>query len=63
MVKMQLKSLQINKLQIVKDMNQNGLTCKDLYAHEDTITPIIMHCKASTPKAVEFRSKLVFKQQ
>lgn len=44
-------------------MNQNGLTCKDLYAHEDTITPIIMHCKASTPKAVEFRSKLVFKQQ
>ena len=30
--------------------------------HEDTITPIIMHCKALTPKAIKFKSKLGFKQ-
>ena len=35
---------------------------KFLYAHEDIITPIIMYCEVSTPKAIEFRSKLGFKQ-
>ena len=35
---------------------------KYLYAHEDIITPKIMHCKVSTPKAIEFRSKIGFKQ-
>ena len=33
-----------------------------MYAHEDIITPIIINCKVSTPKALEFRSKLGFKQ-
>ena len=33
-----------------------------MYTHEDVITPIIMHCKVSTLKAIEFRSKLGFKQ-
>ena len=35
---------------------------KYLYAHEDIMTPIIMYCKESTPKATEFRSKSGFKQ-
>ena len=30
------------------------------YTFEDIITPIIMYSKASTPEAVEFRSKLGF---
>ena len=30
--------------------------------HEDIITPIIMHCKVSIPKAIEFKSKLGLEQ-
>ena len=33
-----------------------------MYAHEDVITPIIMHCRVSTPKTIKFRSKLGFNQ-
>ena len=33
-----------------------------MYAHECIIIPIIMHCRVSTPKSIEFRSKLGFKQ-
>ena len=32
------------------------------YAHEDIITPIIIHCKVSTSKAIELRFKLGFQQ-
>ena len=32
-----------------------------MYAHECIIIPVIMHCGVSTPKSIEFRSKLVFK--
>ena len=35
---------------------------KFVYTHEDIIMPIIMSCRASTPEAIEFRSKLGFKQ-
>ena len=35
---------------------------KFMYIHEDIVTPIIMHCKVSTPKEIEFRSNLGFKQ-
>ena len=35
---------------------------KFLYTHEDIITPIIVLCKVSTAKAIEFRHKLGFKQ-
>ena len=35
---------------------------KFMYAHENIITPVIMHCKISTPKSIEFRSKLGFNQ-
>ena len=35
---------------------------KFMYAHECIITPVIMHCRISTPKSIEFRSKLGFKQ-
>ena len=35
---------------------------KVMYAHEDIIAPLIMHCKVSTLKVIEFTSKLGFKQ-
>ena len=33
-----------------------------VYTHEDIIIPIIMNWRVSTPKAIEFRSELGFKQ-
>ena len=33
-----------------------------MYAHEDIITPIIMHCRVSTPKRIKFKSKLGFNE-
>ena len=33
---------------------------KFMYAHKCIIIPVIMHCRVSTPKTVEFRSKLGF---
>ena len=33
-----------------------------MYAHEDIITPIIIHCRVSTAKTIKFRSKLGFNQ-
>ena len=33
-----------------------------MYAHECIIIPVIMHCRVSTPKAIEVRSKLGFNQ-
>ena len=33
-----------------------------MYAHEDIIMPIIMSFRVSTLEAIEFRSKLEFKQ-
>ena len=35
---------------------------KFMYAHECIIIPVIMHCRVSTPKSIEFRSKLGFNQ-
>ena len=35
---------------------------KFMYAHDNIITPIIMHCRVATPKSIEFRSKLRFNQ-
>ena len=35
---------------------------KFMYAHECIIIPIIMHCKVSTPKSTELRSRLGFNQ-
>ena len=33
-----------------------------MYAHEDIITSVIMHCRVLTPKSIKFRSKLGFNQ-
>ena len=33
-----------------------------MYAHECIIIPIIMYCRLSTPKTIEFKSKLGFNQ-
>ena len=33
-----------------------------MYAHEDIITSVIMHCRISTQKSIEFRSKIGFNQ-
>ena len=33
-----------------------------MYAHEDIIMPVIIHCRVATPKSIEFRSKLGFDQ-
>ena len=35
---------------------------KIVYTHEDVIMPIIMNCRVSTTAAIQFRSKLGFKQ-
>ena len=35
---------------------------KFMYAHKCIIIPVIMHCRVSTPKSTEFRSKLGFNQ-
>ena len=35
---------------------------KFMYADECIIIPVIMHCRVSTPKTIEFRSKLGFNQ-
>ena len=35
---------------------------KFMFAHECIIIPVIMHCRVSTPKSIEFRSKLGFNQ-
>ena len=35
---------------------------KFMYAHECIIIPAIMHCRISTPKSIEFRSKFGFNQ-
>ena len=35
---------------------------KFMYAHEDIITSVIMHCRISTQKSIEFRSKIGFNQ-
>ena len=33
-----------------------------MYAHECIIIPVIKHCRVSTPKSIEFRSKIGFNQ-
>ena len=33
-----------------------------MYTHEEIIMPIIMHCRVSTPEAIEFKSRLEFSQ-
>ena len=35
---------------------------KFMYAYECIIIPVIMHCRVSTPKSIEFRSKLGFNE-
>ena len=35
---------------------------KFMYAHECIIIPVIMHCRISAPKSIEFKSKLGFNQ-
>ena len=35
---------------------------KFMYAHKCIIIPIIMHCRVSTPKSIEFKSELGFNQ-
>ena len=35
---------------------------KFLYSRKSIIIPVIMHSRVSTPKSIEFRSKLGFKQ-
>ena len=35
---------------------------KLMYAYECIIIPVIMHCRVSTPKSIDFRSKLGFNQ-
>ena len=35
---------------------------KLMYAHKCIIIPVIMHCRVSTPKSIEFRTKLGFNQ-
>ena len=50
--------------QQIKEYRRHGSELIDgkkfMYTHEDIITPIIMNCRVSTPKAIEFRSELGF---
>ena len=57
-----LNILQSNKLENIKDMDQNQLKAKQVCTHEDIIMLIIMTYRVSTPETIQFRSKLGFKQ-
>ena len=52
--------------QKIKEYKRHGSKIIDdekfMYTHEDIIMLIIMNCRVSTPKAVEFRFELGFKQ-
>ena len=59
------KEHNLTKQQIKKYKTHESELIKDkifMYAHEDIITPTTMHCRVSTPKTIEFRSKLGFNQ-
>ena len=51
----QIRKYKIYESELIKDE-------KFMYAHENITTPIIMHFRVSTPKTIEFRSKLRFNQ-
>ena len=51
----QIKKYKRHGSELIKDE-------KFMYVHEDIITPIIMHCRVSTPKTFKFRSKIGFNQ-
>ena len=57
-----LNILQSNKLENIKDMDQNQLKAKQVCTHEDIIMLIIMTYRVSTPETIQFRSKLGCKQ-
>ena len=52
--------------QQIKDYKRHGSELTDnekfVYTYEDIIVHIIMNCRVSTPKAIEFRSELGFRQ-
>ena len=48
-----------NKLESIKDMDQNLLKASNLCMLKNALI-IIIHCRISTPKSIEFRSKLGF---
>ena len=60
-----IKKLKANLRQIIKHKRHGSELIngeKFMYTHKEIITHIIMHCRISTPKVTEFRSKLEFKQ-
>ena len=52
--------------QKIREYKRHGLELiediKFMYAHECIRIPAIMHCRVSTPKSIEFKSKLGFNQ-
>ena len=55
-----IKKLNANLKLIILQNNIEGI--KFMYAHECIIITVIMHCRGSTPKSIEFRSKIGFNQ-
>ena len=51
----QIRKYKRHGSEIIKDI-------RFMYAQECIIIPIIMHCRVSVPKSIEFRSKLGFNQ-
>ena len=60
-IKSKFETNYLTKQQIRKYKNHGSefiQGTKFMYAHECIIIPIIMHCRVSTPKPIEFKSKL-----
>ena len=64
-IKDEFKTNHLTKKQIRKYKKHGSVFIegiKFMYAHECIIISVIMHCRVSTPKSTEFRSKLGFNQ-
>ena len=63
--KLDVKNIETN-LKLIIQQKKHGSEfiegIKFMYAYECIIIPVTMHCGVSTPKSIDFRSKLGFNQ-
>ena len=55
LIEQQIRKYKQHGSEFIQDINF-------MYAHECIIIPIIMYCRVSTPKTIEFKSKVGFNQ-
>ena len=67
MIKKSKMNLRLIILQQTREYKRHGSALirdeKFMYVHKDIITPIIMHCRVSIPKSIEFKFKLGLEQR